>query len=117
MTTLQRAKLADIQYVPSAAASVYANAASTKTFIRSITVFNGNTSVEVLKLYNVPASGGSVGTAGVSNQFLEYSLATKETLILEWDYPIELSATNDSLQAVTSTASKVTIMLHGDKDA
>lgn len=115
--TLQRAKLADIQYVPSSAGSLYSNPAGTKTFIRSITLFNGNTTTETVKLYNVPDSGGSVGAAGVGNQFLEYALAAKETLIIEWEYPIELTDTNDSLQGVTTTASKVTVMINGDKDA
>lgn len=113
---LQRAKLADIQYVPAAAGSLYANAASQKTFIRGITLFNGNTTVETVKLYNVPDSAGALGTAGIGNQFVEYLLAAKETLILEWAYPIELTDTNDSLQGVTTTVSKVTVMLHGDKE-
>jgi hypothetical protein len=115
--TITRGKLADIQYVSSTAGSVYANPSSTKTFIAGFTLFNGNTTAETVKLYNVPDSGGSLGTAGVSNQFLEISLASLETFIFTAPNDgIALSDTNDSIQAVTTTASKVTIQIHGVKD-
>lgn len=114
---LQRGKLADIQYIPSSAGSVYSNPASTKTYIKSIVLFNGNTTTETVKLYLVPDSAGSLGTAGVSNQFAEYDLETKETVEVPFEYGLTLADTNDSLQAVTTTASKVTIILLGDKDA
>jgi hypothetical protein len=113
---LARTRLADIAYIASSAGSIFSNASSTKTYIRAITLFNGNTTTETVKLYNVPDSAGSVGTAGVGNQFAEIALQAKETLTLEWVYPIVLKDTNDSLQAVTTTASKVTVMLHGDTD-
>lgn len=114
---MQRGKLADIQYVASSAGSIYSNPASTKTYIRGLVLFNGNTTSELVKLYNVPDSGGSLGTAGVSNQFAELTLTAKETLIMDFDYPLVLTDTNDSLQASTTTASKVTVMVNGDKDA
>jgi hypothetical protein len=113
-----RGKLADIQYIANSAAAVYSNPASTKTFISGFTIFNGNTTAETVKLYNVPDSSGSVGTAGLSNQFFEQSLAPLETYIVE--APSDgyvLSDTNDSIQATTTTASKVTIQIHGTKDA
>lgn len=115
--TMQRGKLADIQYVAAAAASIYGNPASTKTYVRGLILFNGNTTAEIVKLYNVPDSGGSLGTAGVSNQFAELTLAAKETMIIDFDYPLVLTDTNDSLQASTTTASKVTVQIAGDKDA
>lgn len=114
---LQYTKLADIQYIPSSAGSLYANPASTKSYIRGIVLFNGNTTTEVVKLHNVPDSAAALGTAGVSNQFTEYSLLTKETLILDFKYPLVLTDQNDSLQGATTTASKVTIQILGDKDA
>jgi hypothetical protein len=114
---ITRGKLADIQYVASSAGSIYANPGSTLTFISGFTLFNGNTTAETVKLYNVPDSGGSLGTAGVSNQFLEISLASLETFVFEAPSDgIVLSDTNDSIQAVTTTASKVTVMVHGTKD-
>lgn len=114
---LARTRLADIAYIaPTTAASAYTNPAATKSYIRSITLFNGNSTTETVKLYNVPDSAGALGTAGAANQFMEQNLAAKETLILEWAYPVVLKDTNDSLQASTTTGSMVTVILHGDTD-
>ncbi len=113
----QYTRLVDIQYIASSAAAVYTNAASTKTYIKSFVLFNGNTLAETVKLYNVPDSGGSVGTAALSNQFAEFVLGSLETLMFDLPYPITITDTNDTIQATTTTASKVTIQLLGDKDA
>lgn len=114
---LQRTKLADIAYIASTAGSIYANPASTKTYVRGFTIHNDNSTAETVKLYYVADSAGSLGTAATSNKFLEVSLAAKDTLFLEVPYSIVLTDTNDSIQAVTTTASKVTVIVHGDKDA
>lgn len=113
----QYTRLADIQYVSSTAAAIYTNAASTKSYIKSIVLFNGNTTSETVKLYNVPNSGASAGTAGVSNQFAEIVLAPTETLMFDIPYPITIIDENDTIQASTTTASKVTVQILGDKDA
>lgn len=113
----QFTRLADIQYVSNSAAALYTNAASTKTYIKSLILFNGNTTAETVKLYNVPNNGASVGTAGVSNQFAEIVLAASETLMFDMPYPITIIDENDTIQASTTTASKVTVQLLGDKDA
>jgi hypothetical protein len=113
-----RGPLANIQTLPSTVGSLYANPASTKTFVKGVTLFNSNTTAELAKLYNVPDSGGSLGTAAVTNQILEVSLQPLETFVI--DFPgdgIAMGDTNDSLQGVTTTASKVTISLHGVQDA
>ena len=112
----QYTRLADIQYIASSAGAIYTNAASTKTYIKSFVLFNGNTTAETVRLYNVPNSGASAGTAGVSNQFAEISLASTETLMFDLPYPITLIDENDTIQASTTTASKVTVQLLGDKD-
>lgn len=110
-------RLADIQYVPSSAGAIYTNPASTKTYIKGFVLFNGNTSSETVRLYNVPDNAGSAGTAGIANQFAEFSLASLETLMFDLPYPITITDANDTIQAVTTTASKVTVQLLGDKDA
>lgn len=110
-------KLADIQYIPSTVGSMYANPASTKSFVKGIVLFNGNTTSEVIKVYSVPDSAGSLGTASAANQFLEISLAPLETFVFEAPGDgIPLGDTNDSIQAVTTTASRVTIQLSGLKE-
>lgn len=114
---LSYGKLADIQYVASSAGSIYSNPASTKTYIKSIVLFNGNTTAETVKLYNVPDSTAALGTAGVSNIFFTKDLAANETFIFDLEFPLVLTDTNDSIQASTTTGSKVTVQLLGNTDA
>lgn len=114
---LNRTRLANIQYIANSAGAIYTNGSSTKTYIRGFVIYNGNTTAEAVKLYNVPNSTGSVGTAGVSNLFYSQSIAADETVIISFPYPVVLIDTNDTIQAVTTTASKVTVQILGDKDA
>lgn len=109
-------KLADIQYVPSTVGSVYANAASGKTFVTGCILFNNDTAARTVSAHNVPDSSGSLGTAGNANKFLEVNLAAKEMFLLELDYPMVLTDTNDSIQMSASAASQVTVILLGDRD-
>lgn len=114
---ITRGRLADIQTLPSSVGSLYANPSGTKTFIKGVTIFNSNTSAETVKLYSVPDSGGSAGTAALANQFFEQSIASLETLTFEFpDDGLVLQDINDTLQGVTNTASRVTIIIHGTKD-
>jgi hypothetical protein len=115
--TRQYTRLADIQYIADSAGAIYTNPASAKTYIKSFVLFNGNSSAETVKLYNVPDNAGAVGTAGVSNQFVEITLSALETLMFDLPYPITLIDENDTIQAVTITASKVTVQILGDTDA
>lgn len=111
-------KLADIQYIPSSAGSIFTNPADTTTGIKSIVLFNGNTTAETVKLYAVPNSGGSLGTAGPGNIFFQQDIAPNETRSFVFDgAPLCLDAENDSIQAVTTTGSKVTVLLAGAQDA
>ena len=112
----QYTRLADIQYIGSTAASIYTNAASTKSYIKSLVLFNSNTTSETVRLYNVPNSGAALGTAGTSNQFAEITLATLETLMFDMPYPMTIIDEYDSIQASTTTANKVTVQILGDKD-
>ena len=115
--TLARGKLADIQQLPATTpAALLTNASGKKTYVKGFTLFNGNTTVEVVKLHNVPDSSGSVGAAALGNQFMQYSMAALETLHFPFDYPLVLTDTNDTIQGCTTTASKVSIMFHGDSE-
>jgi hypothetical protein len=113
----QFTRLADIQYVASSAGAVYTNAASTTTYIKSFVLFNSGATSQIVKLYNVPDSTGSVGAASAANQFAEVQIVAKETFMLDLPYPITITDENDTIQAVTDTGSQVTIQLLGDKDA
>ena len=113
----QNTRLADIQYVANSAGAIYTNPASTKTYIKSFILFNNSTTSQLVKLYSVPDSSGSAGTAGISNQFAEINIVGKETFMLDLPYPITIIDTNDTIQAVTDTASQVTVQILGDIDS
>jgi Zn-dependent M28 family amino/carboxypeptidase len=115
--TLVRVKLADIQTIAATAGSIYANSAGEKAFISGLTVHNTDTVNQTVQVYNVPDSGGALGTAALTNRIWIKVLVPDETAIFEAPSDgIVLSDTNDALFAVTTTASKVTLMLHGRKD-
>ncbi len=113
---LQRAKLGDIAYVPGTAGPIYANPAGTKTFVRGLILHNTNATTETVKVYLVPDAALALGTPATGNRILNISLAPNDTLIVEFPYSHVLTDTNDSLQAVTTSASKVTVVVFGDKD-
>ena len=95
-------------------AAVYTNPASTTTYVRTIVIHNTNTTSETVTLYNVPDNAGAVGTSGATNQFYKQSVEANSTVILEFAVPgIMLTDANDTLQASTTTASKVTIQITG----
>ena len=104
------AKLTAITTIPSSVATVYTNPSSTTSYIRQIIIHNGNTSVETIKLYNVPAAG----SVGDLTKFYEEEMPVNGTTIIDSGVPgIILDTQNDSLQAVTDTALKVTIQIMG----
>lgn len=87
--------------------------ATATTNIKTIVLFNSNTTTETIKLYLVPNSGGSVGTAAASNQILSIALITGETFEFSPAYPFVLSASNDTVQAESTTANKVNYWING----
>lgn len=113
---LRRSKIQDPIQLADSVGTIYTNPASTKTYIRGIIFFNDNTSPELIRLYVVPDTAGAVGTASGANKILEYGMATKETYQMEFRQPIVLDETNETLQGFSTTASKVTCVLLGDRD-
>ena len=109
-------RLTEITTIAAAAASVYANAASTTSYVTLIVLHNTNTADENVELWNVPDSTGSVGTAADANRFWADTLTPGETVFVEIPkIGLVLEDTNDSIQAATDTASKVTIQIFGSK--
>lgn len=96
------------------AAAIYTNPASTTTFITSIMLHNSHSSAITVNLYRVPDSTGNAGTAADTNQFFEKSMAANETIVIN-DATMILGDTNDTIQGVAGTASKVTIFIDGVK--
>jgi hypothetical protein len=107
-------RLLEITTLPNSAAAVFTNAAAGASYIRSITLHNANTSAEAVILYNVPNNGGATGAAAATNQIFQRTMPAGETIILEWPAPgLVLDDAFDSIQGVTTTASKVTIQIMG----
>lgn len=116
MTTPAYTVLAQIQYLPSSAGALYDNASSTTTYIRGIWVHNANTTTETIQIYWVQNSGGSLGTAGATNLFIKETLTADQSKLFEFPaIGIVLTEQHDSIQGTTTTASKVTCILFGDK--
>jgi hypothetical protein len=113
-------KLTEITYIANSAGAVFTNPAATKSYIRLIIIHNNNTTVEQIKLYNVPDSTGAVGTAGDANIFFNVAVQPSETVVLGSDLlpvpGIILTDENDTIQGVTTTASKVTIQIFGGQE-
>lgn len=109
--------LAEIVTIADTAGAILTNPTSKTSYIRLINIHNSNTATETVKLYLVPDSGGSVGTAGDTNKIYEDDIASNETRIIDYAVPgLILTDGNDTLQGVTDTASKVTITVTGGQE-
>lgn len=94
--------------------AVVTNDSGETTYIRLIVIHNTNTTAETVLLHYVPDNAAAVGTAADANKIWEKSVTADETIYIEFPAQgIVMSDTNDTIQAVTDTASKVTIMAFG----
>ena len=97
---------------------IYTNPVSTKSYIKAFVIHNAGVSSAFCRLYDVPNSGGSVGSASSNNQFFSQYINPGETTFLEYPYPLTLVNTNDSIRFYNSTANQViNIQILGDKDS
>ena len=117
-----RDRLFDITTLPSSPGVLYANPSATKTFFSGFVLHNTAATAQVVKLYNVPDSTGSVGTAvdtgAGANRILKIELQPDETFILPPPpNGIVLQDLNDSIQGSATSANTVTITPQGVKDA
>lgn len=107
------AALKEIGYIPAAAAAVFTNPAAKTSYARLFIIHNGNTTAEVVKLYAVPNGGSADG----SNKFYEETLAAGATRIFDLAAPgLIIPDEGDTIQAETTTASKVTIQIMGGQE-
>jgi len=113
---LLKSKLIEVLQISSTVGSVYSNPSSTKTFIKSVLIFNSHSDNVLLKIYNVPDSSTSLGTAAITNQIIEKDLLSKETFEWVLSYPLTLTDQNDSIQAVASVNNVLNIQIYGDKE-
>ena len=111
-------KLFNATSLPSSTGAVFTNPSGQKTFYSGFELHNTNSTAETVELFDVPNSGGSVGTATtVPHRFLKITLQPDETL--QYPFPANgrvHNATNDTIQGKSTTASKVNITPFGTKD-
>ena len=113
---LAHVKLANPTQLPSSIGAVFDNPAATKSYIRGIVLHNTNSTTEDVELQFVGNSGGSLGTPGASNRFLKISIATDETVMVEFASPLILDTHHDAIFGTTTTASKVNFIPLGDQE-
>ena len=110
-------RLTEITYVAAAAGTVFTNPAAQTTYVRLIVIHNTNATAETVDLWNVPDNAGAVGTASDANKFWQESVAADATTMIEFPVPgLVLESENDTIQAKTTTGSKVTIQIFGGKE-
>lgn len=108
------ARLTEITTVASSAGALYTKAAGTSVYVRLMVLHNGNTTAEAVKLYVVPDSGGSAGTAGTTNEIYAETIEAGGTRVIEFPAQgIILKDNGETIQGVTTTASKVTFQAFG----
>ena len=95
------------------AGAIYTVGAATTGQVKTIILFNAGAGANTVKLYAVPNSGGSVGTAAAANQFYEQSIPSKSTIEFSPAYPFEYSAQNDTIQGEATNATEVTYFVSG----
>lgn len=110
------ARLAEIDTIGDTVGAIVTNAVGKKTYIRHIIIHNTNSTTETINLHTVPDNAEAVGTAADINRWVSESILAGTTW--EWNCGagspgIILEDTNDTLQASTDTASKVTIQVYG----
>jgi hypothetical protein len=96
---------------------IYTNPVNTKSYIKAFVIHNAGISSSFCRLYDVPNSGGFVGTASSNNQFFSQYINPGETTFLEYPYPLTLTGTNDGVQFYSETEGQViNIQILGDAD-
>jgi hypothetical protein len=114
--TRQYTRLVNIQRVPNATGVLYTNPSGTKTFIKGFSFYNAGAGSGTVALFNVPDVATATGIPGSGNKITEIVLASTETFLLEYPYPVALIDQGDSIQGYATTVSDVTIQVLGDTD-
>lgn len=113
---LQKSKLTPLLQLPSSVAAIYTNPTSTKTLVRGFLLHNTNGTAETVTLHWVESATSGVGTPAAANRIFKVTLQPDETLLIEVPFCLILDTYQDTIQGVTTTASKVNYAVIGDTD-
>ncbi len=104
-----------------ATTTIYANPATTTTYVRSLLLHNrSSTDVVSMSIHLVQNSSGAVGSVADNNKIARISLQPYDSYFLELAFPITLTATNDAIRAVnhnTTAGQDANVLVLGDKEA
>ena len=113
----QYTRLVDVQRVPNATGVLYTNPAATTTFVKGFSFYNAGSVSGTVAIFNVPDVASATGIPSSGNKITEIVLASTETFLLEYPYPITMIDQGDSIQGYATTVSDVTVQILGDTDA
>jgi len=112
---LQRIEMPDSAFIAATTPAAIYTHSTGKSFIKGIELHNTNTTTENVQLYFVPPTGGGgVGTASAVHRKLNINLPPNDTLLIEYPGYRTMTRANYTIQASTTTASKVTVSIFGD---
>lgn len=100
-------------------ASVYTVGSAQTAYIKSVLVYNLNTtSTQNIQIHVVANSGGSIGVAGTTTRIARIGVTADDTFFFEPAYPITLRSNNDTLQVYNegTVSSAINILVLGDKE-
>lgn len=113
----QYTRLANIQRVPNATGVLYTNPSGVKSYIKGFSFYNAGSASGTVAIFNVPDASLATGIPSSGNKITEIVLASTETFLLEFPYPVTLIDQGDSIQGYATTVSDVTVQILGDTDA
>lgn len=113
----QYTRLANIQRVPNATGVLYTNPSGVKSYIKGFSFYNAGSASGTVAIFNVPDVSLATGIPSSGNKITEIVLASTETFLLEFPYPVTLIDQGDSIQGYATTVSDVTVQILGDTDA
>jgi len=105
-------RLGEIAFLSNSAANVY-HLTSGTAYIKAIHLHNTNTTTENVHIWIVPNNGAADGTAADANKAYDIDLAANETVMITFEQPLVLTDAHDTIQALSTTANKVTCQIYG----
>ena len=104
--------LAEITLIPNAVTAIYTLGVGKRAIVTSMHLHNTSGSTVTITLYRAPSGSA----AGVANQIYKIELAANESW--QWEGLRVLNTATDTIEAIASTTSVVTIEIDGvEEDA
>lgn len=113
---LMHVSLGAPRFISVAPTAMLINPVDYKTFIREIVLHNTGTTIETVRLYDVPPVAGALGTPNLELRQLNISVPVNDTVHIPFQDCITLDVPNYAIFAECTTANKINIKFNGDKE-